>query len=117
MLERPFVLPWVIAAAAAFALVTLCLFMTPDGRIGTWALAASALSAALTAAVALNAIPPDPLARYPRPPQASRRPPARCPPAALAAGERGDARQPQAAIAFFRFSSTLSRKPSVVSHF
>jgi hypothetical protein len=64
MLERPFVLPWVIAAAAAFALVTLCLFMTPDGRIGTWALAASALSAALTAAAVLNAIPRDPLARY-----------------------------------------------------
>jgi hypothetical protein len=64
MLERPFVLLWVFAAAAAFAFVTACLFMVPQGELGGWALAASALSAALTAAVALNAIPRDPLARY-----------------------------------------------------
>jgi hypothetical protein len=64
MLERPLFLPWVVAAAAAFAFVTLCLFMAPEGRVSAWALAASALSAALTAALVLNAVPRDQLARY-----------------------------------------------------
>jgi ABC-type cobalamin transport system permease subunit len=64
MLERPLFLPWAVAAAAAFAFVTLCLLMAPEGRVSAWALAASALSAALTAAVVLNAVTRDPLARY-----------------------------------------------------
>jgi ABC-type cobalamin transport system permease subunit len=64
MLERPFVLPWAVAAAAAFAFVTLCLLLAPEGRVSAWALAASALSAALTAAAVLNAVTRDQLARY-----------------------------------------------------
>jgi hypothetical protein len=64
MLERPLSLPWAVAAAAAFAFVALCLLMAPEGRVSAWALAALALSAGLTAAVVLNAVTRDQLARY-----------------------------------------------------
>lgn len=63
MLQRPFLVPWVVAVAAAFAFSTLCVFMAPEGNVGGWALAASALSAALAAGLALNRSR-DQLARY-----------------------------------------------------
>jgi hypothetical protein len=59
-----------IAAAAAFAFVTLCLFMGPEGYVSAWAVAASVSSAALAAGLALTTLRHNQLAR----PRTRRRP-------------------------------------------
>ena len=66
MTSRLSVLPWVLAAAGAFAFSVLVVFATPDGEVSAWGLLAFALSLLLVVGLAYKPARPGPLERYHR---------------------------------------------------